>query len=459
MSAKSMSFSNGEGPLEKTSETNVTSFRAFLMSLSSQKRVTPCYVYVYVNVYTLFLSRKNYQDEARNVTDRNALPFLERLKTPGIGFPVRYKLSHSRNGGSATLALAAGKLRAVEHSTMNRTLDGKPIPTQRDVAKKADVSVATVSRFINQKGYISPPISKRIDSAIQELRYKPNLLARSLKVRSSKIIGLIFPDIENPFFITLVETAEEVAREHGYNVILCNTKNRQEDEIGHLEVLKGKQADGYIIIPSITSGSSLPELLKGEKVVLLDRTIESDAEHVVVKLDNAKGVKLAIDHLAKLGHTRIGTVLVPTNVTTGWERMVGYRNALRENGLAYDESLVGQADFSVESACEQTRKLLALPNRPTALLPMSGPTTLGAIKAIKESGLRVPDELSFIGFDEFAYAGLLSPSLTTIAQPARDFGTIGIQILLKLLQGEEPEPKMIVLDPILIMRDSCRRIG
>lgn len=342
---------------------------------------------------------------------------------------------------------------------MKRTFDGKPTPTQRDVAKKADVSVATVSRFINQKGYISPPISKRIDLAIQELRYKPNLVARSLKVRSSKIIGLIFPDIENPFFITLVETAEEVAREHGYNVILCNSKNKQENEIAHLEVLKGKQADGYIIIPSVTSGSSLPEMLEGEKFVLLDRLIECDSEYVVVKLDNEKGVKLAIDHLVKLGHRRIGTVLVPTNVTTGWERMVGYRNALRENGLAYDESIVRMADFSVESAYEQTRELLALRDRPTALLPMSGPTTLGALKAVKASGLRVPEELSIIGFDEFEYAGLLSPSLTTIAQPARVFGTLGIQMLLKLMQGEQPEQKMIVLDPVLIIRDSCRRIG
>jgi DNA-binding LacI/PurR family transcriptional regulator len=341
---------------------------------------------------------------------------------------------------------------------MNQTPEGRPIPTQRDVARRASVSTATVSRFINQKGYISPLTSRRIDRAIQELRYKPNLLARSLKVRSSKIIGLIFPDIENPFFITLVETAEEVAQKYGYSVVLCNTKNTPVREIDHLEILKGKQADGYIIIPSITSGSALAELLKGEKVVLLDRSIECDAEHVVVKLNNAKGVGLAIDYLAGLGHTRIATILVPTNVTTGQERMVAYRTALRDKGLSYDPNLERNADFSVESAFQQTRELLALRDRPTALLPMSGPTTLGALKAIQESEIRVPDELSVIGFDEFQYAELLKPSLTTIAQPARQFGTMGIQILLQLLRGERPEPKTIVLDPILIKRDSCRSI-
>jgi LacI family transcriptional regulator len=330
--------------------------------------------------------------------------------------------------------------------------------TQKDVARRAGVSTATVSRLINQKGYISPAIKEKINSAIQELGYKPNLVARSLKIRSSRTIGLIFPDIENPFFITVIKKAEEVAQQQLYNVILCNTENRPEKEIEYLEVLKGKQVDGYIIIPSLTTGSSLMPMLEGERVVFLDRRIDKERGHVVLTLNNRNGVKMAIDHLARLGHSRIAAVCVPTNVTTGMERLQGYRKALEDNGIPFDESLVRYADFSVQSAFEKTTELLSTSVRPTALFPMSGPTTLGALRAIKELGVRVPEELSVIGFDEFEYADLLRPALSVIAQPAAQFGSRGIELLLKLLRGGHIHRRSLVLDPVFIERESCRRI-
>lgn len=329
--------------------------------------------------------------------------------------------------------------------------------TQRDVARRAGISIATVSRCINQKGYISPRAKARVDRAIRDLKYKPNLVARSLKVRSSRVIGLIFPDIENPFFISLIKKAEEVAQRHGYNVFLCNTENKPEKEVQYIEMLKGKLVDGYIIIPSITTGSSLKEVIRGEKVVFLDRRIEEDPGRISVKLDNRKAIRIAVEHLAGLGHRRIGAVCVPVSVTTGAERLAGFREAARKLSLPVDETLIAYADFSVESARQRTRELLTISRRPTALVPMSGPTTIGALKAIRELDLRIPDDVSLISFDESPFDELFTPPLTTVAQPAYEFAARGTELLLSLLRGEKVRQRLIVLDPIFIERDSCRR--
>jgi LacI family transcriptional regulator len=174
--------------------------------------------------------------------------------------------------------------------------------TQKVVAKKANVSVATVSRYINDVGYISPEVKGRIKKAIKELNYKPNLVARSLKMRSSKTIGLVFPDIKNPFFIELVRRAEEVAYNNGYNIILCITENRLDREkLYLLDVLKGKMVDGYIIIPATSEDSRLYEVLKGESVVFVDRSTGLEDE-ILIKLDNVQGVRLAIEYLLELNH-------------------------------------------------------------------------------------------------------------------------------------------------------------
>jgi LacI family transcriptional regulator len=331
--------------------------------------------------------------------------------------------------------------------------------TQRDVAKAADVSIATVSRFINSKGYISVRLKKRIGTAIRELQYKPNLVARGLKIRKSSIIGLVFPDIQNSFFVKLITRAEEVAQRHRYNIILCNTQNNPQKEIEYVEMLKGRQVDGYLIIPSITIHSRLGDMLRGESVVFLDRMIGNNHEHIVVKLDNVKGMKLAVGHLVALGHTRIGMIAVPTNVTTGQERVEGYRLALAQNNIRFNERLVAYADFSIDNAYESTKRLLSHRSRPTALLPISGPTTAGALKAVRELGLAIPDDVSIIGFDEFDYAELLTPALSTIAQPESDFGVVGIGLLLKEMQGKNIKERTVVLPPRLIERSSCRRLG
>ncbi|OGP58633.1 MAG: hypothetical protein A2V65_09470 [Deltaproteobacteria bacterium RBG_13_49_15] len=169
--------------------------------------------------------------------------------------------------------------------------------TQREVAKKARVSIATVSRYINKVGYVSPEVKSRIKKAIKELNYIPNLVARSLKLKSTEIIGMIFPDIENPFFISLIKGAEETARKHNYNIMLCNSENKPEKEQKHLEMLKSRLVGGMIIIPSMSFKRALYESLNNENVVFVDRSAGLENE-VCLKLDNRKGVAIAIDYLS-----------------------------------------------------------------------------------------------------------------------------------------------------------------
>ncbi len=326
--------------------------------------------------------------------------------------------------------------------------------TQRDVARLAGVSVATVSRYINRLGYISPGIKKSIQAAIDELSYKPNLVARSLKLKKSRTIGLIFPDIENAFFISLIKSVEAFAERQNYNIILCNTENDPSKETKYLEMLKGKLVDGYIVIPSVSDDSERYDILEGENVVYADRSVGKKKE-ICVKLDNKAGVRMAVDYLVALGHRRIGAINVPMNISPGIERHRGYQAALAAHRIPYDEGLVAYADLDVQSAYEKTIELLRGKPQPSALLPMSNLTTIGALKAIKDLGMVVPHDISVIGFDEFIYAELLYPELTTIAQPAAELGSKATELLLRQINGKKCPYGTIELKPNLIVRNSC----
>jgi DNA-binding LacI/PurR family transcriptional regulator len=329
--------------------------------------------------------------------------------------------------------------------------------TQKAVAKKANVSVATVSRYINNKGYISPQVKERIKKAIKDLNYRPNLVARSLKLNSSKTIGLVFPHINNPFFIKLVRRAEEVAYNNGYNIILCITENKLDREKLYIDVLKGKLIDGYIIIPASSDDSRLYETLVGENVVFVDRTTGLDDE-ILITLDNIQGVRLGIEHLLDLNHRKIGVVNVPLNITTGHDRFEGYKAILAKNGIELQAEFIKYADYSVESGYVKTMELLRLKNRPTAMMTMSGLTTIGALKAIKESGLSIPDDISIVSFDDFESSDLLNPPVTAVVQPADEFGIRAAEILVNLINGRKPDPKHLILNPELIIRESCGKI-
>ena len=326
---------------------------------------------------------------------------------------------------------------------------------QRDVAKLAGVSSATVSRYINSVGFISEDIKKRIAIVIDELNYQPNLIARSLKMRNSNTIGFIFPDIENTFFISLIKKAEEVAFESGYTVILCNTQNNPEKEKLYIRALKGKMVDGFIIITSFKSKEYLEKALKGEKVVFLDRDVGMN--ETVVKLDNARGIEMAVDYLTGLGHRKIGYINVKPDITIGIERLEGYNTGLKKAGIPYDQNLVKFSGFSIESSYEKTKELFSQKTQPTALIPISNRVTIGALRALKDLKIKIPDDVSVVGFDDITTADLLTPPLTVIEQPAYDFGEEGIKILIEKINGTDNGIRIINLEPEIVIRESCKK--
>lgn len=329
-----------------------------------------------------------------------------------------------------------------------------------DVAKAAKVSVATVSRHINQKGYVSPQVQKRVHKAIRELNYKPNLVARSLKLKSSKTIGLVFPSIEDHFFSLLVSKAEQVANDHGYSVILCVSEYDLEEEKMYLSVLKDRLVDGFLVLPANTTDPDQYKILEGEKVVFVDQS-PGVAQEICLKTDNIEGARKGMEYLFECGHTRIGFVNLPLDMTTGFERFEGVKNAYTDHNLPLNSNYVTFSDsqLRVEDGYKRTMELLHAPDRPTALFPMNGPLTIGALKAIREMQLRIPEEISIVGFDDHVFSELLDPPLTVVAQPVCDLGIIGMETLIENIQTNQIGPAKTVLSAKLIIRNSCKVIN
>jgi DNA-binding LacI/PurR family transcriptional regulator len=235
---------------------------------------------------------------------------------------------------------------------------------------------------------------------------------------------------------------------------LCITDNKLDKEKLYIDVLKGKLIDGYIVIPTSSEDSRLYEILEGEKVVYVDRSTGLENE-TLIKLDNVKGVRLAMDHLLDLNHQEIGVINVPLNITTGFERFESYKTVLAENGIDLQAEYIKYADYSIDSGYEKMMEILRLNPKPTAVITMSGLTTIGALKAIKASGYRIPDDFSIISFDDFEYSDLLDPPITTITQPAEEFGIRATEILVNMINGRQHRPRCLILEPKLDVRASC----
>ena len=269
---------------------------------------------------------------------------------------------------------------------------------------------------------------------------------------------LIFNEIDNPFFSGIFHNAEEVALKNGYNVILCITDNNIEKEKNYIESLNKMYVDGYLVNPSTSESSKHFENIKDNKVVFFDRC-SGMKDGICVKLDNFEGVKLGVEYLLNYGHTKIGVIHGPLNVTPSIERLTAYKKILSDNDIEIDESIIKLAkDFSAEGGYEKTKELLQSDNRPTAIFSHCGGLSIGALKAIKELNLKIPDDISMIGFDNSNYTEFFDPPLTCIAQPVDDFGKISMEILIKLINGRDVSRRTVELKPELIVRHSCKKL-
>jgi LacI family transcriptional regulator len=334
----------------------------------------------------------------------------------------------------------------------NRTPSG--VAKIGDVAQRAGVSPATVSRVLNGSGAVSPERAARVREAALELGYTPSGPARALRQQRTRVWAAIIADIQNPFFTSMVRGMEDVALAEGYRLVLGNTDEDLDKEAAYLDIAVAEQMAGVVIAVASAKDSRLDVLLeRGIPVVAVDRRPKRHEDAVdSVVVDNELGARQATEHLLAAGATRIGCITGPARVSTAGERLAGHQRALRDHGLAIDADLVRRADFKEDGGYAATRTLLGARRRPDALFVANNLMTLGALRAVQEAGLRVPEDLLLVGFDDAPWTTLVSPQLTVVAQPTHE---IGQQAARLLATASRDLPKRhVILAPTLVVRAS-----
>ncbi len=318
------------------------------------------------------------------------------------------------------------------------------------------MSAATVSAVLNGNKNVSPALMLRVQESITALHYRPNGLARSLKQQRSNMLGLILSDITNPFFTTLVRAVEDTARHAGYTLLLGNTDEDSAKEETYVELLRSRQVDGLILVASAGDHQYLPQLLQsGLSVVCVDRSLVALGADSVLT-DNVAGAYQAIEHLLSLGHRRIGIVTGLPGVTSTHQRLQGCREAFAAHALTLDESLVREGNSRMNGGAARAAELLALPDPPTALFATNNLMTIGALRAIEDRGLRCPHDVALIGFDDFEWASVFRPRLTTVRQPVYEIGKAATRFLIQRIEGKRRgNAAELLLPPTLIVRESC----
>ena len=324
----------------------------------------------------------------------------------------------------------------------------------RDVAEQAGVSVTTVSHVINTSRPVSDELQTRVHSAMQALGYKPNRLARSLRQGRTYTIGMIVPDSANPFFAEVARGIEDTTFGHGYSLILCNSDGDLEKELFYADHLAEKQVDGILFIAAGVSSEHI-ELLHDRQipVVVVDRNLPDVAVDAVLT-DNRGGGCLATNHLIELGHRRIACITGPSDITPSAERVAGYRQAMQKAGLPIDESLILRGSFNYENGYQAAQTLLSRSPRPTAIFASNDLMAVGVLSAANQRGLRVPEDLSVIGYDDVRLASFTVPLLTTVQQPKHEIGVLAATWLLERIDQPDTPPRKQLLKVSLQARQT-----
>jgi DNA-binding LacI/PurR family transcriptional regulator len=330
--------------------------------------------------------------------------------------------------------------------------------TIKDVAQKAGVSLATVSRVLNGHPYVADDVRSRVLDAIEALNYRPSRVAQRLRAPQSRLIGVIFSDIKNPFYTLALTGMEQVLSEQGLSLLIGNANSNRDREDNILALMKAEDVAGLVIAPVCEDSAVLAEIVQsGLPVVVIDRNLSSLAVDTVLA-DNRMGAYTAIRHLVQLGHQRIAIVNGPQHLTSGRERYAGFLQAMEEAALIVDPELVRYGDYQLESGYRLTRELLALPEWPTALFIANNLMTIGALNAIHEANGKIPDDIAVIGFDDLPWAISLNPPLTTVAQPTFEIGVRAAELLLDHIANPDRSAHLVILDTQLIVRASCSSI-
>ncbi|MGE5571058.1 MAG: LacI family DNA-binding transcriptional regulator [Rhodospirillales bacterium] len=330
--------------------------------------------------------------------------------------------------------------------------------TIKEVAKRARVSVGTVSNVMSGAVSVSPALRERVERAARELSYQPNHIARSLKSRRTQTLGMVISDITNPFFPLMVRGAEDAAVKRGYLLNIFNTDDHVEREKTVFATLRVRRVDGVlaVVAPHSTRPTHLQQMIEaGIPLVCLDRLPPGMQVDAVV-VDNAKGAAMCVRHLLSMGHRLIGVISGSSMLQTARERVNGYRKALAEAGIPFNPELLREGDFRLESGYRLAKDLCLGNPRPTVLFVANGLMGMGAIKAIQEMGLRCPEDVAIAVFDDVPGGDIFRPQLTVVSQPAYEIGYRGAELLIQRITGEikSSKPVTVVLEPELKVRES-----
>jgi LacI family transcriptional regulator len=334
--------------------------------------------------------------------------------------------------------------------------EGQQLSTINDVAKRAGVSPVTVSRVINNAGNVSAATREKVERAIEELGYVPSVMARSLRSKRTGTLALIVSDVTNPFWTTVARGVEDTAQSHDYSVFLCNTDENPVKQQCYLDVVVAQRVDGVIIAPYDSDAQNLAQLRKRNiPTVIIDRRIEGwDVDSV--RGDSVSGARALVQHLISLGHRRIAMLSGPANTSTADDRIAGYCMALTEAGIPVAPGLIKRGEYRITSGAELTHQVLDEGLNPTAIFAANNTLAAGVIQALGKRGLRIPQDIALVCFDDLPNVSYLFPFLTVVVQPVYDMGMNAAQLLLSRLDSEVSlQPRHVVLPTRLIVRHSC----
>lgn len=327
-------------------------------------------------------------------------------------------------------------------------------PTIYDVAQEAGVSIATVSRVLNNRGKSTKATQALVYGAMERLNYHPSTIASALAGKGTYTLGLLVPDIANPFFAELARTMEDRGNELGYSIMICNTDNDEEKIEAYLSLLLQKRIDGLIIATGVKRRETLQHIRDaGVPGVLIARQ-EPSLEMHTVAVDDVEGGALAAAHLTELGHSRVAILAEGRTVKSTRERVNGFKQRLLRHGVEFQEAWLKVCDHTIDDGARKAAELLATEDRPTAIFACNDLLAVGAIQAAKQLGLRVPEDLSVIGFDNTILALVSGPTLTTVAQPLESLGKAAINLIVQELEGEQEPIQRVIMSPRLVVRES-----
>jgi LacI family transcriptional regulator len=324
-----------------------------------------------------------------------------------------------------------------------------------DVARESGVSVFTVSAVVNNKSHVGKKLRERVEEAIRKLKYRPNLIARSLAKQRTHTIGMIVPDIGNPFFPLVVRGAEDAAQKHGYNLLLCNSDDNLAKEERAIELLLSKRVDGILLTKAAEDfRPALRQMIKesGVPFVLIMRIYPKLTKDAVIT-DDYQGAYDAVCHLARAGRRRIGLISGPLKVSNAMARWQGFQDALKASGLTFEKELFVEGDYRIESGFRAGQALLS--RRPDGIYVANHLMTVGLLEAAEEMGLKCPDDFGLVSFDDYPWLGVFRPKLTTVELPKHQLGSEAAELLIQRISGSRQKPALRKLQPELRIRESC----